>query len=256
MKEKLFFPNSKQQKICGILSNPTDDKEKPIIILMHGFSSSKESSTYPRLEEMLNTKKISTFRFDFNGHGESEGNFEDLTVSNGVDDALSAIKFLKEQGYQKIGLLGTSFGGMVALITASRTDDLFLLILKCPVCNYFGKIIAKHTKNDIDDWKEKGFITYQKPDKELRLNYSFYEDAENMNGYEAAKKINIPTFIIHGREDKAVPVEQSQKTCENIDDCKLEIVEKTGHDFSKNDNQEIYENMLKSIFDFIVEKMQ
>ena len=81
MREKIFFENSKGNKLCGILSNPTNDKNKSIIVLCHGFSTSKESSTYISLEQILNKNNISTFRFDFFGHGESEGKFENLTTT-------------------------------------------------------------------------------------------------------------------------------------------------------------------------------
>jgi len=77
MKEKLFFKNSKGNKLCGILSSVNKDR---IIILCHGFSSNKDTQTFPILEKIFN-KNISTFRFDFYGHGESEGKFEDITVS-------------------------------------------------------------------------------------------------------------------------------------------------------------------------------
>jgi len=127
MKEKIFFKNSKGNKLCGILSNPTSKKEKPIIILCHGFSTSKEGRTYVRLEEILNDNGISTFRFDFFGHGESEGKFEEVTTFESVDDIHNAIKFLKKSGYIKIGLVGSSFGGMASIIEAGKTDELYIL---------------------------------------------------------------------------------------------------------------------------------
>ena len=114
MEEKLYFQNSKGNKLCGILSNPTGDKTRPIIILCHGFNSSKNSSTNTALKLILSRNNISSFRFDFFAHGESEGNFEDLTQSEAVDDALQAIKFIKNLGYTKIGLFGSSFGGLAA----------------------------------------------------------------------------------------------------------------------------------------------
>ncbi|GAH38486.1 unnamed protein product, partial [marine sediment metagenome] len=88
------------------------------MILCHGFSTCKDSYTYVRLEEILNGKGISTFRFDFFAHGESEGEFEDITISEAVDDILNAIRFLKESGYLKIGLVGSSFGGIASVIVA------------------------------------------------------------------------------------------------------------------------------------------
>ncbi len=119
MDSKIFFKNSKGNKLCGIVNNPSKSKVKPIIVLAHGFSSNKNSGTYTVLTERLAKYNISTLRFDFYGHGESEGRFEDITISEAVDDILQAIKYLKLQGYKKIGLMGSSFGGISSIIAAS-----------------------------------------------------------------------------------------------------------------------------------------
>jgi alpha/beta superfamily hydrolase len=63
MERKIFFENSKGNKLCGILSS--SNKNKPIIILCHGLSSSKNTRTNKGLEKVFNKKGISTFRFDF-----------------------------------------------------------------------------------------------------------------------------------------------------------------------------------------------
>jgi len=219
MQNKLFFKNSKGNKLCGILSNPTSSKEKPIIILCHGFSSSKDSQTYIRLEKRLNDKGISTFRFDFFGHGESEGKFEDITISEAVDDVLNAIKFIRDLDYKRSGLFGSSFGGMAAIIAASKTRDLFVLALKSPVSDYHGKIIT----NEMDSKKNIG--------------------------YKAAKKIKIPTLIVHGDKDKTVPIEQSKKTASLIKNCKLEIIKGADHRYT---NPKDFEKMIDLVTKFIL----
>ena len=94
--EKVYFNNSKGDRLCGVISNPASDKSRPIVIMAHGFSTSKNSDTYVSLSKNLDSHKISSFRFDFYGHGESEGKFEDVTVSEAVDDILQAIKYLKK----------------------------------------------------------------------------------------------------------------------------------------------------------------
>ncbi|MBW2990960.1 alpha/beta fold hydrolase [Candidatus Woesearchaeota archaeon] len=250
MKQKLTFNNSKGQKLVGILSNPTDDRKKPMIILCHGFSSSKDAPTYTKLETMFNEKSISTFRFDFFGHGESQGKFEDITISEAVDDILNAIDFLKKQGYSKFGLIGSSFGGMASILTASKSNDLFVLGLRAPVSDYLGKIVAQITNTEINDWKKKGYTYYiSSKQGKMRLNYSFFEDSENVDGYKAAEKIDIPTIIVHGDADVNVPLEQSKKTARIIPDCKLEIIKGAGHHFS---NPAEAEKAVELIFDFIV----
>ncbi len=109
-----------------------------------------------------------------------------------------------------------------------------------------AKILAQNDKNPLDVWKEQGFIwhTSGKGDKH-RLNYSFFEDSENLDGYKAAGMISIPTLIIHGDADDVVPIEQSKKTLALIKDCKLEIIQGAGHDFSK-------ENDFNKVMDYAV----
>lgn len=250
MKEKLFFKNKKGNKLCGILSNPTSSKEKPIIILCHGFSTSKNSHTYVRLQEILNSHEISTFRFDFFGHGESEGNFEDVTISEAVNDILNAIKFLKKLGYSKIGLMGGSFGGLAGIMAASKTNDLFILALKSPVSDYEEKERVTKTKEELEEWEKKGYTYYISGEgKKLKLNYTFFEDFKNNNGYEAAKKIKIPTLIVHGDRDESVPIKQSKKTASLIENCKLEIIKGADHRYSRPRD---FEKMLDLISKFII----
>jgi len=251
MQERLIFKNSKGDKLVGILSNPTNDKTKPIIILCHGFSGHKDSKTYPRFQEVLNKKGIAIFRFDFYGHGESDGKFEDITISEALDDVLKAIEFIKLLGYKKIGLFGSSFGGMASILAASKTDDLFILALKSPVSDCVGKIIAQTTQYPIEKWKRNGYIIHVNSNGiKQRLNYSFYQDAENLSVYEAAKNINIPTIIVHGNKDDVVPVEQSKRTASIIKDCRLEILPSCNHQYDKKED---FEKMIKLISRFIVE---
>src|SRR3989344_1347443 len=115
MMEKLFFNNAKGNKLCGILSNTGCEKDK-IVILCHGFSSSKDSRTYVELEKIFNNKGLAIFRFDFYGHGESEGKFEDITLSEAAHDIEQAFSFLWKKGYKKIYLVGSSFGGAASVL--------------------------------------------------------------------------------------------------------------------------------------------
>ncbi len=253
VEEKLTFENSKGDKLIGVLSNPADSVNVPVIILCHGFSSNKDSLTFVSMEEKLNNKNIATFRFDFYGHGESEGKFEDITVSEAVDDAQKAIEFLMGKGYSKIGLFGSSFGGITSLIVASRIDDLFVLALKSPVSDYKEVELLRRGDEGIKEWKERGYISHKKSDGTfLRLNYSFYQNIEDNNSYEVAKKIKIPVMIVHGNADETVPVEQSKKTASLIENCKLEFVEGADHRYTKPED---FEKCLKLLSDFIIEEV-
>ena len=64
-------------------------KKTPLLVLCHGFGGNKEGKLFDCLVDSLNKKGIAVIRFDFNGHGKSEGKFEDMTVLNEIEDAKS-----------------------------------------------------------------------------------------------------------------------------------------------------------------------
>lgn len=249
---KVYFKNSKGDKLRGIIVNPSGNNSNPIIILCHGFSTSKNSGTYLALKDRLSRHNISTFRFDFYGHGESEGKFEDITISEAVDDILQAIEFLVSEDFKNIGLMGSSFGGIASIMAASKTNRLFTLALKSPVSNYTNNEIETKSEAELLDWKKKGYRYYESGDgRKLRLNYTFYEDFKNNDGYKAAPKIMVPTLIVHGDADEIVPFKQSVKTSKLIPDCKLHPVKGANHHY---DGPGHAEEMLQALEGFIFEK--
>lgn len=251
--EQKLFQNSKGIKLCGIFEDAGKGIDAPIVILCHGFSSNKNNSTHTRLAPLLAAQGIASFRFDFFGHGESEGKFEDITLSEAIDDLEHALVTVKAKGYSRIGLLGSSFGGMAALLFAARHPELIAVVLKCPVSDYLGKIIAQKSKYEISEWKTRGFIPYFRHIGEaLRLNYAFFEDTEKHDGYAAAPKLTMPVFIVHGDADTTVPLAQSEKTASLIPHGELVIIPGADHRFSQPAH---FEQMIQLIITFFTKHL-
>ncbi len=247
MEQALKFQNTKGTNLAAILSNPTGSTDTLMVILCHGHSSTKNTKNYVKLTELLNKEGISTFRFDIYGHGESEGEFENATVSEAVDDIVSAVKYLKEKGYSKLGLVGSSFGGIASTIAASRIKDLQFLALKSPVSNYADFYFWRGTP--IAKWKEQGYRDYKTKKGMLKLNYSFYEDAIINDGYTVAPSITIPTLILHGDADTEVLLDQSIKLAKLLPNGKLEIIKGADHSYT---NESHAEQMLGALVAFIL----
>ncbi len=250
MEEKVFFKNSMGLELSGLLLTSSLDKETPIIVLTHGLFSNKNGHTFRHLPNLLKNNLISSFRFDFSGCGESEGLFEELTISKAKDDILSAINFLKKQGFKKIGLLGSSFGGLASILAASELDDLFVLILKSPVSDYEKKELQSKSSSGIKLWNQKGFWSFEKSHGFTRkLNYSFFEDSKLNKAYNVAKQITFPTLIIHGDADDVVSVEQSIQLSSLIKNSEFSIIKGGDHRFS---NETDFELVLDLILSFIL----
>ena len=250
MPEKIFFRSAAGIGICGILSGPCPGTRVPGAVLCHGFATGKDGRTYVRLEEILNDAGVATLRFDFFGHGESGGDLADITVSEAVDEVAGALAFIHSRGYAPLGLMGSSFGGLAAVLAAADAPDLACLALKSPVSDTLARLLAERDGQSLEDWRSSGSIPLTDDEgKGLRLDYTFYEDAESVRVYDAASRISLPTLIVHGAADETVPVDQSRRLASILPRGRLEILPGADHRYSRNADFEI---MLQRISAFII----
>jgi esterase/lipase len=220
--------------LSGVLATPDAATDK-IAILCHGFTSNKKTSKYIELTDRLIKNGIATFRFDFFGHGESEGDFAEITVSKAVQNILDAISFVKTERYSKIGLLGSSFGGGASTVATSKIIGLKALVLISPACDYLEVESIRKTKEEIQEWQKNGYTAHiNSTGKSFKLNYLFLEDAIKNCPFNFAKEIKIPTLIIHGDNDNIVPIGQSQHLNKLIKNSKLQVISSADHLYSNH----------------------
>ena len=229
MQEKIFL-NSKSGKVCALYDRIGNDES--IVLLTHGYLSDKNSRTCTVLSEKLNTVGISTISFDLYGHGESDGNIEQLTVTKAVGSVLAVYDFALSEGYKKVGLVGSSFSGGVALIAASK-KPFSVLSLKCPVFDYKKLWDERFGKKGIEEWKKKGFVEpFGK-----KWNFEVYEDEAKYDMKKVAAMVKAPTLVVHGDKDSTVPLSQA-KTLISTLKCEKKMVIVRGADhFFKTEKQ-------------------
>ncbi len=69
MEEKIYYDSDNNVKLCGILNKASNGR---VVIMCHGIRGNKEEcGSFTYLSERLQKEGYSSFRFDFNGHGES-----------------------------------------------------------------------------------------------------------------------------------------------------------------------------------------
>jgi len=196
---------------AGILTTPLAVTHCAVI-LCHGFLSQKNSNTNRRVTALLVDSGIATFRFDWFGMGESDGEMADLTIRTCCDQLHQSFEFLQSRQYFHVGLIGSSFGGLISLLVAAQRPQVLALGLKCPVPD-FPKMLRETFGNaTMERWKR----TDEVPDitgdgHPVRLRYAFYEDCLNYDAYRAAQQIKGPTLIVHGDVDEYVPANMIQR---------------------------------------------
>jgi pimeloyl-ACP methyl ester carboxylesterase len=94
--------------------------KSPGVMFLGGFMSDMTGAKALALEAFCHRHGQAFLRFDYRGHGASSGKFEDSTIGDWVDDALTAFDRLT-QGPQI--LVGSSMGGWIALLAALRRAE-------------------------------------------------------------------------------------------------------------------------------------
>lgn len=249
----LSFSDPSGHRVASILTTPAGDTDK-IAVLCHGFLSGKNSSTNKTLTRILTERGIATFRFDFFGHGESDGPFEQITNTLAVAQALAVLDLVRQKGYRRIGLMGSSFGGLVATLTAAQQRDLACLALKCPVVDFAEELHLEFGEAEMARWKATDTVPNIMGGLDrVALRYAFYEDCLRQIAYEPARSITAPTVIVQGDKDEHVPLHQSRRLYDALRVKKhLELIPGADHQFTKGED---FTRMTNVIADWLTEHL-
>ena len=109
------------QKLALVLHLPAR-LPAPGVVVCHGLAASKDSEKYLLLGREFPKVGLALCRFDFRGSGESEGAYADSSVAGRIADLKVVLDFLATHPalHRRLGLLGSSMGGFVALHVAAR----------------------------------------------------------------------------------------------------------------------------------------
>lgn len=193
-------------------------KRYPLLVLCHGFGGDKEGKLFDCLVDSLNKKGIAVLRFDFNGHGKSEGKFEDMTVLNEIEDAKCILRYASSLPWvSKIAMGGHSQGGVVTAMTSGQLvaqadkdiKKIQAVVLLAPAAvlrddalrgNTFGKMYdPKNPPAKIEMWDGKA------------LGGNYIRTATTLPIYETAKNYHGAECILHGDADRVVPYTYGQR---------------------------------------------
>lgn len=222
MQNKITFQSKDGTKLADIW-HLTEKSSEKAIILAHGITGDKnEQGIFIELAESLKDHDYAVFRFDFRGHGESEGNSADMTIAGEIEDLNAAVNEVIKKGFENIGLIGASFGGSISTIYMAKDQD----IIKClclwnPVLNYDHCFLNPFlpwlsAKKDMmkKDLIEKGWTTIGS--RKFILGKKLFEEMAKIFPFEELQNINHPLLILHGDKDEHVPYEDSKQYIQGV----------------------------------------
>ena len=200
-----------------------------MVILMHGIFSSKDYPPMPRIARALAKEGIASIRFDFDGHGRSEGRMVDMTIANELADARAIWDYAASLPYVTgISLLGHSQGGVIASMTAG-TEGIHpaSLILLAPGAVIKEACRGGHFFGNAFDPKDPP--EYIKCFHHYKLGRNYLLQAQELDIYGVSANYQGPVCIIHGSQDGIVPLWCSEKYQSIYPNSQLHIIEDENH---------------------------
>ncbi|MFY9284206.1 MAG: alpha/beta fold hydrolase [Miniphocaeibacter sp.] len=240
--------NKNNLTIRGVQNLPDEYKETeklPTIIIVHGHTGNKMGNAffYVRMSKYFTSKGYTSFRFDFTGSGESDGEFENMTLTSEINDMDSIMDYVKNcenVDVDNIFIIGHSMGGFITTLKAYEYKP--------------KKIILLAPANDMFEGVKKIYEGYGEDKEEvkyygLKIKKSFMDDMEGYKPYEKAALYKGDVLILRGEVDMSVSKTTCEKTKEAFGENAEHIeIEGTDHSFT---NYDIRSYMMDRIYDFI-----
>ena len=240
-KGEAVFIDGDHGRLKGIIQKPElqQDEKCPMVIFCHGFSGRKDGPMFELIADTLKAHGIASIRFDFNGHGESEGEFKDMTVPNEIEDAKKVMEYVSDLRYvSSLAIVGHSQGGVVAAMTAGQLSKEFgespfkAVALMAPAAVLREDAIRGSTMGKQYDPFDPG--EYVELWGGLKLGGKYIRTAFSLPIYETAAKYQGPALIIHGNADRVVPYTYGERFHQIWPKSELVIQEYFDHGFSQN----------------------
>lgn len=233
----------------GILEGTDTLENEQVAILMHGFQGDRgyhQGKLLYDLAPVINQAGIPTLRFDFDGCGQSDGDFDHMTVLSEILDGMQMIDFARSKMHaKKIYLVGHSQGGVVASMLAGYYRDLIdKLVLMAPAATLKDDALigecqgTKYDPNHIP-------LTVSVHDQTVSGQY--FRTAQLLPIYETAQHFMGPALLIHGLADQVASPEASRKYNVILPTSELHLIEGEGHLLNGEREPEI----LRLVADFL-----
>lgn len=197
----------------------------PTLVWMGGLKSDMTGTKAEALAGWATKTGRAFLRFDYSGHGASEGRFENGSITRWLADALAVIDFLTKE---PLILVGSSMGAWIAaLVAMHRRKQIAGIVFIAPAPDFTEDLVWRRlTEEDRDRLALEGRIilhsTYSEEPTILTLG--LVEDGRRhlILGGEIA--FDCPVRILQGMADPDVPWRHALKFAEKLNAADMELL--------------------------------
>jgi pimeloyl-ACP methyl ester carboxylesterase len=189
----------------------------PTVIFLGGFRSDMTGTKAMALEAWARRTGRAYLRFDYLGHGQSSGRFEDGTIGRWLDDSLAVID-ARTTG--PLVLVGSSMGGWLSLLVAlQRRERLAGLVLIAAAPDFTERMLlgglsaAERAALQRDGRLERP--SQYSPEPSV-FTWRLIEEGRNHLVLDKPLALPCPVRLLHGQSDPDVPWEYSLQIARHL----------------------------------------
>ncbi|MCW2282432.1 pimeloyl-ACP methyl ester carboxylesterase [Rhodoblastus acidophilus] len=221
----------------------------PGLFWLGGYRSDMRGSKATFVDAFAAEQDRSCLRFDYSGHGESEGAFEDGTIGLWAEQATTIFRALTE-GPQVV--IGSSMGGWIALLLAralaklGEADRLAGMVLIAPAPDFSEELVLPNLPEKVRETLARDGVWR---DDQNIFTQEFFDDGRRQSVLGGALRTWCPVRILQGMRDDAVPWRHALKLLEHLaaDPATLTLIRDGDHRLSRPEDLDLLRGALMQI---------
>jgi len=209
---------------------------QPGVMFLGGFMSDMTGTKASMLDDYCRRRGRAYVRFDYSGHGQSGGKFEDGTIGQWAADAVAVLDQVA-QGEQV--LVGSSMGGWIGLLVAKARPDRvtgFVGIAAAP--DFTEEMMWAEFDAEIRETLQRDGVYYEPTDygdEPYPITLRLIEEGRENLVLRSPLALDCPVRLIQGMQDPDVPWRTALTLAEHItgDDVEVTLVKAGDHRLSE-----------------------
>lgn len=215
------------------------DGNSPEVMFCGGFRSNMEGTKALALEASCAARGRAFTRFDYRGHGESDGAFADATIGDWLEDTLAVLDRVAKG---PVIMVGSSMGAWIALLAArARPARVKGMVLVAPAVDFTEALIWERLPAADRETLERDGVWLRPSeyvDEPDCITLRLIEEGRNHLLFGQPIPFGGPVRILHGMEDDTVPWQFATRTAESLTgaDVVVTLVKNGDHRLSDEKN--------------------
>ncbi len=210
------------------------DGAAPCVIFCPGFNSTMQGNKARALNQYCKQHGQAFVAFDYQGHGQSGGDFADGNITTWLADTLAIVDIAAAR-YGAVILVGSSMGGWISLLASLQRANKLSGVLLIACAADMTKSYPARIANSELEYDEQGRAYYRvensyDDEQDYKIYKQLVEDGQQHFLLDAQISISCPVRLIHGDQDEVVELSRSEQVLSKLDSTNASLTTIVGGD--------------------------